>query len=352
MLKIGKYTIKNRLILAPMAGVSQMPFRKMALKKGAALAPTELISAKGLFYNNIRTKSYLTYDKDIEKPFCVQLFGGEEEAMAIAAYKAAEMGAEIIDINMGCPVKKVTKTNAGSALLCDIKRAENIIAAMLKATSYEIPITVKIRSGWDSNSLNFIEVGKALENVGISAIALHARSRAQGYSGFADWNHIALLKSALTIPVIGNGDVQSIADAKKMIELTKCDGVMIGRAALGNPWVFCDSLLPITAQERFLTIKEHFLEHLELQKIVLEEPDISKAQILAVKTFRSHLVWYSKGLQNGSNFRKEIVHVIHANEVLEKIEEFFLSSSYLENSEEAMPKDDSHDGIDYRQAFG
>ena len=344
MLKIGKYLIKNPLILAPMAGVSQMPFRKIALKKGAALAPTELISAKGLFFNNARTQSYLLYDKSIENPFCVQLFGGEEESMAKAAYQASMIGAHIVDINMGCPVKKVTKTNAGSALLCDIKRAQSIVLAMLKATSYEIPITVKIRSGWDDDSLNFIEVAKSLEDIGISAIALHARTRAQGYSGLANWQHIKQLKEALSIPVIGNGDVQSKEDAKKMMDITGCDAVMIGRAALGNPWVFSD--YQVSNKERYETIKEHFLEHYELQKSIVNNK--INATDLAIKTFRSHLLWYSKGLKNSAIFRKQVTNITDINEILEIIEQFFLDNSYEENENIITTDDD----IDYRQAFG
>lgn len=344
MLKIGNYLIKNPLILAPMAGVSQMPFRKVALKKGAALAPTELISAKGLFFNNVRTQSYLWHDKNIEKPFCVQLFGGEEESMAKAAYQAALIGAHIVDINMGCPVKKVTKTNAGSALLCDIKRAQNIVLAMLKATSYQIPITVKIRSGWDDNNLNFIEVAKSLEDIGISAIALHARTRAQGYSGLANWLHIKRLKESVKIPVIGNGDVQNIKDAEKMMSITNCDAVMIGRAALGNPWVFSEQ--EVSNQERYETIKEHFIEHYELQKNIVNEK--INATDLAIKTFRSHLLWYSKGLKNSANFRKQIVNITDVNQLLDTIEQFFLFNSYEEN--EIVNYEDND--IDYRQAFG
>jgi tRNA-dihydrouridine synthase B len=238
MFKIGSHIIKNPFILAPMAGVSQMPFRVLAIEMGAALAPTELVSAKGLFYESTRTKSYLVHDALVERPFCVQLFGGEAESMALASEKAVAMGADIIDINMGCPVKKVTKINAGSALLCDLSRACLIVKSMLKHTNYAVPITAKIRSGWDSHSLNFLEVAKALQDSGVSAISFHARTRAQGYSGLANWDHIALLKSHLSIPVIGNGDVKTVDDAKKMLRKTGCDGVMVGRAALGNPFIF------------------------------------------------------------------------------------------------------------------
>lgn len=341
---IGKFKLKNPLILAPMAGVSQMPFRRLALKCGAALAPTELISAKGLYYENLRTKTYLTYDKSVESPFCVQLFGGEDEAMAIAAYKAMSMGADIIDINMGCPVKKVTKTNAGSALLCDVERAKKIVLAMRKRTEDKIPITVKIRSGWDYDSLNFITVAKTLEDAGIAGIALHARTRAQGYTGSANWEHISMLKQSVKIPVVGNGDVKNLSDAQQMIKQTGCDAVMIGRAALGNPWVFSGDE-EVSLQERYEVIKEHFLEHLKLNQLLyVDNPDDS----MAVKSFRSHLIWYSRGLRNGALFRQEVMKISSINETLEKIEEFFLSkqnfSGILENYLD--------ESIDYRQAFG
>lgn len=342
MLTIGPYQIKNPYILAPMAGVSQMPFRRLALKFGAGLAPTELISAKGLFFANARTKSYLVHDATYEKPFCVQLFGGEKESMAEAARKAVGMGAQILDINMGCPVKKVTKTNAGSALLCDLKRAESIIKAMLKATEYKIPITAKIRSGWDDKSLNYLAVGKALEESGISALALHARTRAQGYAGFANWSHIAELKSRLKIPIIGNGDIKSLEEADLMKEKSGCDAVMIGRAALGNPWIF--SQAPEN-RERLLVIHEHLDGHIDLCRLIADDSKILFSEAQAIKSFRSHLIWYSKGLSGGASFRSLVMAKSDPKEVRDLIDVFF-DKAQNESLEEI------DDGIDYRQAFG
>lgn len=350
MLKIGPYEIKNPYILAPMAGVSQMPFRRLALSLGAGLAPTELVSAKGLFYESLRTKSYLTYDQQVEKPFCVQLFGGEEEAMAVASEKAMAMGAEIIDINMGCPVKKVTKINAGSALLCDMARACAIVRAMLKRTNYKIPITAKIRSGWDQGNLNYIEVGKALADAGISAIALHARTRAQGYSGKACWSHIAELKASLSIPVIGNGDVLNVKDAKRMQKETGCDAVMIGRAALGNPWIFksLDKVYDINKEERWHTVRTHLFHHIDLHRQIEVNVGLRPFdEMQAIRSFRPHLIWYSKGLAQSSNFRKRILSAECAQQTKEIMEEFFSQAETLTNSN---IKDD--EGIDYRQAFG
>jgi tRNA-dihydrouridine synthase B len=350
MFKIGSHHIENPYILAPMAGVSQMPFRRLALRMGAGLAPTELVSAKGLLYESARTKSYLTYDESVEKPFCVQLFGGEAEAMAVAAEKALAMGAQIIDINMGCPVKKVTKINAGSALLCDWQRAVAIVSAMLKSTNYQIPITAKIRSGWDTNNLNFLEVGKALEEAGISAIALHARTRAQGYSGKAAWDHIAQLKSHLAIPVIGNGDVISKKDAENMRNQTGCDAVMVGRAALGNPWIF-KSLseareFVVAPQERWLTIKEHLEAHLDLNRLVSEQEKRPFCDLRAIHSFRSHLIWYSKGLFGGSHFRNKVMSSDSVIETIDLIDEFF------SQAKPAHEVDNGDDGINYAQAFG
>lgn len=353
MFKIGKYIFKNPYILAPMAGVSQMPFRRLALKLGASLAPTELVSAKGLFFESIRTKSYLIHDNEIERPFCVQLFGGEEEPMAIAAEKAMAMGADIIDINMGCPVKKVTKINAGSALLCDHARASRIVSAMLKRTGYKIPITAKIRSGWNHENLNYVEVAEALQDAGASAIAIHARTRAQGYSGKADWSHIALLKSKLHIPVFGNGDVMDHVDAQRMLKMTNCDAVMVGRASLGNPWIFkelMDGKKPAVSHgERLSLIRQHLMDHMALNRQIFElegRRDEKFFDMMAIRSFRNHLIWYSKGLSQGARFRQAIMAADSLSKTHDLMEEFFSQASM------SIQEHVCDDGIDYRQAFG
>ncbi|MCA9508368.1 MAG: tRNA dihydrouridine synthase DusB [Myxococcales bacterium] len=352
MLSIGRYKIEHPYILAPMAGVSQMPFRRLALSLGAGLAPTELISAKGLSYGNLRTKSYLAYDQKVERPFCVQLFGGEVDAMAIAAAQAMKMGAEIIDINMGCPVKKVTKTNAGSALMCDYPRAQNIIKAMRKATEDRIPITAKIRSGWDSNNMNYLEVARALEESGAQAVAIHPRTRAQAYSGKANWDHIAELKAHLKIPVIGNGDVKNVADAQKMFVSTRCDAVMIGRAALGNPWIFrelSNNKFGVSSEERLTIVHKHLKDHIELRRELEEEEGVRNFSMNhALKCFRSHLMWYSVGLEGSSKFRQKVMTTDDYQATLDLIEEFFSSSK----NSHVHSQEDEDDGIDYRQAFG
>ncbi len=315
-----------------MAGVSEMPFRVIAFEMGAGLATTELISAKGIFHRNARTQQYLRFDPEKEVPYSLQLFGGEELAMCHAAVEAAKLGAQIIDINMGCPVKKVTQTGAGSALLCDTRRAASLVKAMRLAVGDGVPITVKIRTGWDAQNINCLEMGKALEDAGCAAIALHGRTRAQGYSGRADWELIKALKASVQIPIIGNGDVISVEDANLKLQESGCDAIMIGRGALGNPWIFRELLggARPTAIERRDLIVRHFQQHVEVN---------------ALRSFRSHLVWYSKGFENAGGFREQVMHLDQEAAVLEAIDAFF--SNKLPVADQEMT-----DLVDYRQAFG
>ena len=336
MLALGPYQLRNPYVLAPMAGVSEMPFRVLAFKMGAALCPTELVSAQGLFRANSRTIRYLRHDKEIEKPYSLQIFGGEPEVMARAAQIGKEWGAQIIDINMGCPVKKVTKTGAGSALLCDPPRAARIVAQIREATS--LPVTAKIRSGWDANSHNYIEVAGALEDAGCAALAIHPRTRAQGYSGFADWRAIAELKKRIRrMPIIGNGDVRSPADARRMRETTGCDFVMIGRAALGNPWIFrqlTGGQAP-SVEERCATILLHLEQHIAF---VGDER-------AAVRAFRKHLAWYAHGLRGAAAFRAEVNQLELADQVRFSVRRFF--SQAVAEAQVAGEQE-----IDYRTALG
>ncbi len=220
-----------------MAGVSERPYRVIAFRLGAALCPTELVSSQGLMRANQRTLKYLRFDPEVERPYSLQIFGGEPEAMALASVMGKEYGAQIIDINMGCPVKKVTKNGAGSALLCEPLRAGEIVRRIREATG--LPVTCKIRSGWDEKSRNYLQLAGTLFEAGCAALAIHPRTREQGYSGKADWSVIADLKRHFPDRVIiGNGDVKTPADARRMLDSTGCDFVMIGRAALGNPWIF------------------------------------------------------------------------------------------------------------------
>ncbi len=332
-MQIGTYTLRNPFILAPMAGVSEMPFRRIALRLGAALAPTELVSAAGLVHASARTLKYLRRDP-AEQPFVVQVFGGDPEQLGAASVIAKERGADVIDVNMGCPVPKVTKNGAGSALLCDPIRAASVVASIRRHTG--LPVTAKIRAGWDASRVNCVEVGLALEEGGVSAVAIHPRTRAQGYSGSADWSLIAALKAALKVPVIGNGDVKTPEDAQRMMRDTGCDAVMVGRAALGNPWIFRELLggHPPDAAERAAGVRDHFLAHLAFVG------DVRRG----VHQFRKHLLWYARGLRNASAFRSRACVLEDPNAVRAVIDEFFGAAQ--RDTDWVEPE------VDYRAALG
>jgi nifR3 family TIM-barrel protein len=356
--KIGPHVIDPPFLLAPMASVSEMPFRVLALEMGAGLATTELISANGIFYKNRRTRQYMTFDRNKERPYSLQLFGGDAIAMAEAARQSAEHGADIIDINMGCPVKKVTKTGSGSALLCDLPRAGDLVRAMRKAVDDKVPVTVKIRAGWDDTSINCVEMAKQLEDAGCAAVALHARTRAQGYSGHANWDLIRDVKNAVQMPVIGNGDVVTFEDAQRMLVETGCDGVMIGRGALGNPWLFESlregrALPPPPPDVRFAFIRRHLRAHVAFHELLDDDVEVRKLlrvppAHMAVRTFRQHLVWYSRGLQGGSLFRKEVMQLEDPHAVEDALDRFF-SGAHAELAE--VGREDAEE-VNYNAAFG
>ncbi len=334
-MQLGPYVLPNPWILAPMAGVSEMPFRVIARELGAGAAPTELVSAKGLLYGQTRTARYVTHAAS-EQPFWVQIFGGDADSMAEGAARAVELGAKIIDINMGCPVKKVTKNGAGSALLCDPQRAGSIVAAIAKRTG--VPVTVKIRAGWDAATLNFRDMVKSVADAGAAAIAMHARTRAQGYSGKADWSLIAALVEASPIPVIGNGDAYTPDLARKMLAETGCAAVMIGRGALGNPWIF-EQLVrpgakPPTAAERWLLVRRHLSDHIAF---VGDE-------LTALRRFRQHLMWYAHGLAGARAFRERATRIDDLPTLITACEEFYGTA--------AASNDDETVEFDTRAALG
>jgi nifR3 family TIM-barrel protein len=277
------------------------------------------VSATGLIRNSGRSRKFLARHPS-ERPFCVQLFGGDAAQMAEASIRAREAGADMLDINMGCPVPKVTKNGAGSALLCQPDRAAEIVTAMRAASG--LPVTVKIRAGWDARSINAPEVAQALESAGAVAVALHARTRAQGYSGYADWSLIAKVKAAVRIPVIGNGDVRSPDDAERMLRETGCDAVMVGRAALGYPWIFRELCGgdPPTVEERLTVVRRHFEEHLELVGDELH----------GIRQFRKHLLWYARGLRGAATFRAHAMTLETRFEVLSAVERFFSGADVFE----------------------
>jgi len=303
MFKIGNEEIKNQIVLAPMAGISNSAYRTIIKEMGAGLIVAEMVSDKAIFYNNQDTIDML-YMEESERPISQQIFGSDIESFVYAAkYIEDNMHPDIIDINMGCPVPKVAlRAQAGSALLKNPDKIYEIVSAVVK--SVNTPVTVKIRSGWDKNHINAVEVAKIIEKTGAKAITIHGRTRADGYSGHADWNIIKQVKEAVNIPVIGNGDVRSCYDAKRMLDETGCDAVMIGRGCLGNPWLIreCVDYLekgiepkPITNQERIDMIKNH------LERLLKTKP-----YKVAMLEIRSHAAWYLKGMPNTKEIKQAI----------------------------------------------
>lgn len=298
-MKIRHLQIPNNILLAPMAGITDLPYRLIMKGFGAGLVFTEMVSANGLIRDGIRTRELLRSSAQ-ERPLGVQLFGDDPEVLAQAATLVRDDG-ELIDINLGCPVKKVVRSGAGSALLREPDRVARIISAVRKVT--DLPLTVKVRSGWDEPSINFVEIGRIAQNEGVDAITLHPRTRAQGFSGISDWSHIRDLKAALSIPVIGSGDIYTADDALRMLDETGCDGIMIGRGGYGNPWLIRDILEtqqglkpePPSALQRLAVAEAHFDLSMEIfgeRKTALD--------------MRKHLCWYSKGISGASAFRAEV----------------------------------------------
>ena len=314
--KIGNIVIKNQIVFAPMAGVSNKSYRSIIKEMGAGLIYSEMISTMGIKYNSKKTID-LAQINESERPIAVQIFGNDAQTFTESAkYIEENIKPDIIDINMGCPVPKIAlKSQAGSALLKDPNKIYKIVSAVVNNTS--TPITVKIRSGWDSDHINAVEVAKMCEKAGAKAICIHARTRSQGYSGKADWNVIKKVKENVNIPVIGNGDIKTIYDAKKMLNETKCDAIMIGRAALGNPWF----------------IKE-CVQYIENNKIIEKPTNIEKIRMIikhynllkqntsekqALLEIRSHTLWYIKGLPNNKEIKQKIMETKNEEEFLKVI---------------------------------
>lgn len=307
---------RTPLALAPMAAISDLPFRRLCLELGADWAPTELLSAEGLWRQQKKTLTYLRHDERAEQPFVVQIFGHRPEIMAEAARAAVDLGAGVIDLNMGCPAAKVVKSGSGAALMKDPDAAARIVEAVRAAVPDAVPVTVKFRSGWDQDSLNAVPFAQKMASAGAAALAVHARTRAQAYSGRADWSVIAAVKAAVDIPVIGNGDVTCCEDMRRMMAETGCDGVMIGRGAMGNPWVFRECRggpLP-TRSERGALIRRHLLEHLEFSGM---------SEMNGIHAFRTQLACYAKGLTGAAEFRRTVMRIDTLPELLAQIETFF-----------------------------
>ncbi len=318
--KIGDIEIANQIVVAPMAGISNQAFRLICKAFGAGLIYTEMLSDKALFYDNIKTLE-MAQINDEEQPISMQLFGSDIQSMVHAAKKLDQAtNCKIIDINMGCPAPKIIKTNAGSSLMKNIDEAYQLVKAVVDNVSK--PVTVKMRLGWDDDSINCVEMAKKMEEAGVSAIALHGRTRQQMYEGKANWEYIKLVKEAVSIPVIGNGDVRTPQDAKKMLAETNCDAVMIGRAILGDPWLIkrCVNYLDNNIYEEEITINDKFaMAKLHAQRLI----EI-KGEKTAMKEMRGHAVWYIKGLRFASQYKDRLSKVSTYSELCEILDDYLI----------------------------
>ena len=319
-LKIGDVELDNNVLLAPMAGITDLSFRKLCKEQGVGLVETEMVSSKAIYYNDEKTLNMLNMDGE-KRPISVQIFGNEPEIMAQSVLYLNDK-VDIIDINMGCPAPKVVKNGDGSKLLLDLSLVEKIVRAVVEVS--KVPVTVKIRKGWDNDHIVAVEAAKIIEKAGASAITVHGRTRDEFYTGKSDWNIIKEVKKAVKIPVIGNGDIVDLESAKKMFEETNVDGIMIGRASLGNPWIFKQIILGLQGidyngpsyEEKLNTILSHY------DMLIAE-----KGEYTAVREMRKHIGWYTKGMENAASFRSEINVMENEKEIREKITEFFKNNN-------------------------
>lgn len=315
-LKIGNVELENRYILGPMAGVTDLPFRLLCKEQGAGLLCMEMVSAKAIYYNNRNTESLLEIHPD-ETPVSLQLFGSDPKIMSEMAKRIEERPFAILDVNMGCPVPKVVRNGEGSALMKEPKLVYEIVSALVKAIHK--PVTVKIRKGFDDDHVNAVEIAKIIEEAGAAAVAVHGRTREQYYSGKADWDIIRQVKEAVSIPVIGNGDVTSPQKADELVRQTGCDGIMIARGAEGNPWIFSEMIhweetgeLPPRPDKD--EIREMMLKHARLQLKY-------KGEFCGIREMRKHVAWYTKGLKGAARLREKV----NAVESLEELENLLTS---------------------------
>lgn len=315
-LKVGNVELRNNILLAPMAGITDLPFRLVCEKYGAGLCCTEMVSSKGIYYNDAKTKLLLNVDSE-KRPVAAQLFGSDIEALKFAAKNVSEV-VDIIDINMGCPAPKIVKNGDGSKLLLNLELVKQIATEVVKAS--KVPVTVKIRKGWDTNNIVAVEVAKILEEAGVDAITIHGRTREEYYSGKADWDIIKKVKEAVNIPVIGNGDIQSKEDAERMFKETNVDGIMIGRAAIGNPWIFEEIINYLEGKEqRMITKKERLDTIIEHINLAVEE----KGEKIAIKEMRKHLAYYIKNMKDASRVREKINTIDTKQELIDCLNEYF-----------------------------
>lgn len=327
-MNIGNIELSAPLALAPMAGITDLPFRLICRRLGCGMTVSEMVSAKGLLYKNVKTTEMLRID-DGERPTAIQLFGSVPAELAEAARMVEASGADMIDFNMGCPVPKIVNNGEGSALMKNPQLAHDILAAMVKAV--KIPVTVKFRAGWDDANRNAVEIARAVEAAGVSAVAVHGRTRQQFYEGKADWSIIADVKQAVSVPVFGNGDIFTVADGLRMLEQTGCDGLMIGRGADGNPWLFTALAAalrgeplpqPPSLKERLTQAAEH-----------LEMLIAYKNEVVAVKEMRRHISAYLKGMPHAAEFRGRFHKVDTQEQFSELLAEYSECAHYYYETE-------------------
>ena len=316
-LKIGNVELENNLILAPMAGVTNLPFRIICKDYGAGMVCTEMASAKAMFHNDQKTKRLFNTEGE-KRPISFQVFGSELESIAYAVKYMSDF-ADIIDINMGCPAPKVVKNGDGSKVLLDLEKAKQIIETAVQNS--KVPVTVKFRKGWDKENIVAVEIAQIAEQAGASAVTIHGRTKSEFYTGKADWDIIKKVKQSVHIPVIGNGDVTDEESALAMFKQTGVDGIMIGRGSFGNPWIFKnikhylqtgEKLPQPTNQERLQIMEKHI-------QLAVEE----KGEDVAIKELRKHISWYTKNLKNSSEFRNSINKIEKKDELISTIEEYF-----------------------------
>ena len=318
-LKIGNVTLNNNILLAPMAGITDLPFRLISEEFNPGLVVTEMVSSKAIFYNDEKTKKLLN-TKNEKRPISVQIFGSDEESISCSVKYISNLeNIDIIDINMGCPAPKVTKNGDGSSLLLDLKKAEKVIETAVKSSLK--PVTLKMRLGWDKTNIVAKDLAKIAEKNGISALVVHGRTRSEFYSGTANLEEIRKVKEAVGIPVIGNGDIVDEETARLMFEKTGCDGIMIGRGAIGNPWIFERikyyletglKMQEISVEEKFNLIKKHF--NLELEE---------KGEYTGIREFRKHIAYYTKGMPNSSDFRNKYNLLDNKDEIISFLDKYY-----------------------------
>jgi tRNA-dihydrouridine synthase B len=320
-MNIGSLHLNDNIFLAPMAGVTDLPFRTIVRELGCGLAFTEMVSANGIIRRMNKTCRYLE-SSPADHPLGVQLFGSDPETLAEAARIVTGMGVELLDLNMGCPVKKVIKSGSGVALMRDPRRVDSILHAIRKSTP--LPLTVKIRAGWRHSEINALEIGRIAQECGVDAIILHPRTADQGFSGAADWSLITLLKRELRIPVVGSGDVRSPGDAARMFQETGCDGIMVGRGALGNPWLIGNIISYLSGGDPTLP---SFGEREEVIRRHLEFSVDYHGENVGTRDFRKHLLWYTKGLRGGAQFRQAAGKITDKDEARQTLRDYFHSLS-------------------------